>query len=63
MPKTRMRERNQLTLPSSITAAAGIRPNDSLEINYTNGVITIVPVTPQKKANNWNRAGIPVTAY
>lgn len=49
MPQVRMRERNQLTIPMAITQAAGIEPNDALEVTYVNGVIIIVPVVKTVK--------------
>ena len=44
MPQVRIRDRNQLTIPMSITQAAGLAPNDTLDVNYINGVITLIPV-------------------
>lgn len=44
MAQIRLRERNQLTLPAAIAAAAKLSPNDALEVNFVNGVITLVPV-------------------
>ena len=45
----RIRERNQITLPATITNAAKLSPNDALEVSFTNGVITLVPVSTQAK--------------
>jgi antitoxin component of MazEF toxin-antitoxin module len=44
MSQIRIRERNQLTLPAAITTAANLQPDDALEVDYANGVITLVPV-------------------
>ena len=49
MPQVRIRERNQITLPATITSAAKLSPNDALEVNFINGVITLVPVLIQTK--------------
>ena len=49
MPRVRMRERNQLTIPKAITEAAGLQPNDALDVTYVNGVIIIVPVRKAAK--------------
>jgi antitoxin component of MazEF toxin-antitoxin module len=48
MPQIRMRDRNQITLPAAITTAANLHPDDTLDVNFVNGVITLIPVA--KKA-------------
>jgi len=40
MQQVRSRERNQITLPASIAAAANLRVDDVLEVDVVNGVIT-----------------------
>jgi len=47
MQQVRIRERNQITLPASITAAANLRVDDVLEVGLVNGVITLVPQNRQ----------------
>ncbi len=42
--RIRIRERNQITLPAAIATAAKLQPEDTLEVDYVNGVITLVPV-------------------
>lgn len=49
MPQIRMRERNQITIPMAISDAAGLQPNDALDVTYINGVITIIPVSKKTK--------------
>ena len=49
MAQIRMRERNQITIPMAISDAAGLQPNDTLDVTYINGVITIVPVSKKTK--------------
>jgi hypothetical protein len=49
MAQIRLRDRNQLTLPAAIAAAAKLRPDDSLDVSFVNGVITLIPV--QRAAN------------
>lgn len=44
MVQVRIRERNQITLPSAIATAAKLSTNDTLEISLVNGVITMIPV-------------------
>jgi antitoxin component of MazEF toxin-antitoxin module len=44
MTQIRLRDRNQLTLPAAIAAAANLSIDDALEVNLVNGVITLVPV-------------------
>ena len=48
MPQIRMRDRNQITLPSVIATAADLHVDDTLDVNFVNGVITLVPTS--KKA-------------
>ena len=48
MPQIRLRDRNQITLPSVVAAAADLHVDDTLDVNFVNGVITLVPLS--KKA-------------
>lgn len=43
MTKVRVRQKNQITIPLRIAEAANIKPDDMLEINYANGVVTLMP--------------------
>jgi antitoxin component of MazEF toxin-antitoxin module len=43
MPQIRVRERNQITLPNSIAAAANVSADDILDVSFVNGVIMLVP--------------------
>ena len=49
MTQIRIRERNQITLPAHIAAAASLSPNDALEVSFANGVITLIPVNANNK--------------
>ncbi len=42
MTTVRVRDKHQITLPKRIVEAAGIAPDETLEIRYANGVITLV---------------------
>jgi antitoxin component of MazEF toxin-antitoxin module len=44
MPQIRIRDRNQITLPAAITTAANLHADDTLDVNFVNGIITLVPV-------------------
>jgi len=48
MPQIRIRDRNQITLPSMIATAANLHVDDTLDVNFVNRVITLIPVS--KKA-------------
>ena len=55
-----LRPKGQLTIPVDILQKWGIKPYDKLEINFQNGVITIVPATrkePRKKNRLMSFAG------
>lgn len=43
MPKIRVRQKNQITIPLRIAEEADIKTDDVLEITYMNGVVTLVP--------------------
>ncbi len=45
MPQVRMRDRNQITLPSVIATAANLHVDDTLDVSFVNGVITLVPLS------------------
>ena len=49
MTQVRIRERNQITLPANIVIAASLSPNDTLEVSFANGIITLIPVNPHNK--------------
>ena len=49
MTQIRIRQRNQITLPANIAVAASLSPNDTLEVSFDNGVITLIPVNPHNK--------------
>jgi antitoxin component of MazEF toxin-antitoxin module len=48
MPQIRIRDRNQITLPSAIATAANLHADDTLDVNFVNGIITLVPVVKDK---------------
>ncbi len=59
MPKIRVRQKNQITIPLRIAEEADIRPDDVLEISYVNGVVTLVPAGSKgKKRSVMEYAGI-----
>lgn len=41
MAQVRVRERNQITLPTAIARAANVSANDLLDVEFVNGVITL----------------------
>ncbi len=45
----RIREKNQITLPASIVREAGLQPNDTVNVEYRNGVISLVPQGKARK--------------
>ncbi len=49
MPNVRVRDKHQITLPAAVVQAASISPNDVLDVEYTNGVITLVPTSRMPK--------------
>lgn len=49
MSQVRVRLKHQITIPSRIAEAAHIKPNDMLEVAYTNGVVTLVPVNRKER--------------
>jgi bifunctional DNA-binding transcriptional regulator/antitoxin component of YhaV-PrlF toxin-antitoxin module len=58
MTQVRVREKRQITLPVSISREANLEPNDILDVNYRNGVITmIVKKTEQKRRSLMELAG------
>ena len=52
MPEVRVRQKHQITLPSSIVLEAHIVPNDTLEIALVNGVITLTPTKRQERKDS-----------
>lgn len=56
-----LRPKGQLTIPVDILQAWGIEPYEQLEINFQNGVITLVPAKrkePSKKNRLMTFAGV-----
>lgn len=43
MAVVRVRQKNQITLPSAIVEQADLHPDDILEAHYSNGVIMLIP--------------------
>lgn len=58
MVRVTIRDRNQLTVPVDIAAAAGLTSGSLCDMEYTNGVITITPAdsTPARPLSDF--AGI-----
>ncbi len=52
MPEVRVRQKHQITLPSTIVQEAHIAPNDTLEIALVNGVITLTPTKRRERKNS-----------
>ena len=59
MSQVRVRLKHQITIPTRIAEAAHIKPNDMLEVAYTNGVVTLVSVNRrERKGSAMAYAGI-----
>ncbi len=56
MSQIRVRPKHQITIPARIARAAGIRPDDVLEVAYANGVVTLAPAGRKARAT-------PLLAY
>lgn len=52
MTQVRVRQKGQITIPMQIAEEAQIRPDDTLEISYTNGVITLIPVARKERGSS-----------
>lgn len=52
MTQVRVRQKGQITIPARIAEEARIKPDDTLEIAYTNGVITLVPAGRKELGNS-----------
>lgn len=52
MSQVRVRQKHQITLPANIVQDAHIIPNDTLDVAYVNGVITLTPKKRQKQRNS-----------
>jgi AbrB family looped-hinge helix DNA binding protein len=52
MTLVRVRPKGQITIPARIAEEARIKPDDTLEIAYANGVITLVPAARKELANS-----------
>jgi antitoxin component of MazEF toxin-antitoxin module len=74
MPQIRMRDRNQITLPATIATAANLHADDTLDVNFVNGVITLIPITKKAarrsimdyvgSANGmWGKTGAEIDAH
>ena len=48
MPTVRVRDKHQITLPRAIADAANVSVDDTLTVEYTNGVITLAPAQSKK---------------
>ncbi len=48
MPTIRVRDKHQITLPRAIVEAANVTVDDTLTVEYTNGVITLMPAKSKK---------------
>ena len=48
MATVRVRDKHQITLPRAIAEAANVTVDDTLTVEYTNGVITLVPAKSRK---------------
>lgn len=48
MPTVRVRDKHQITLPRAIAEAANVTVDDTLTVEYTNGVITLAPAKSKK---------------
>jgi len=52
MTLVRVRPKGQITIPARIAEEARIKPDDTLEIVYANGVITLVPAARKELGNS-----------
>ena len=52
MSQVRVRQKHQITLPSNIVRDAHITPNDTLEVAFVNGIITLTPKKRQAQKNS-----------
>jgi len=48
MTQVRVRNKHQITIPARIAESANIKPDDMLDVIYTNGVVTLIPVSSKK---------------
>ena len=56
MSQVRVRPKHQITIPARIARAAGIKPDDVLDVGYANGVVTLAPTGRSARAT-------PLLAY
>ncbi len=49
MAQVRVRNKHQITIPARIAESANIKPDDMLEVSYSNGVVTLIPVARKKR--------------
>ena len=52
MPRIRVRPKHHITIPARIARAAGIKPDDMLEVAYANGVVILAPAGRNAQANS-----------
>ena len=50
MSQVRVRPKHQITIPARIARAAGIKPDDVLEVAYANGLVTLAPAGVKARA-------------
>lgn len=43
MAQVRVRNKHQITIPAGVARAAGIKPDDVLEVRYAHGLVTLAP--------------------
>lgn len=66
MHNVRVRDKHQITLPMQVVRAAHIRANDTLLVDYRDGVIMLISKTasiPKKKKSIMDFAGITEGLY
>jgi antitoxin component of MazEF toxin-antitoxin module len=66
MPEIKMRPKHQVTLPAKIVRQANLNVDDRLNVEFTNGVITLTPKksTPLSQSFNLDSyAGILKNAW
>ena len=74
MPQIRIRDRNQITLPSMIATAANLHVDDTLDVSFVNGVITLIPTSKNAARRSimdyvgsakgvWGATGVEIDAH
>jgi bifunctional DNA-binding transcriptional regulator/antitoxin component of YhaV-PrlF toxin-antitoxin module len=59
----RVRDKHQITIPMSIVRAAHIRENDSLSVDYRNGMIILMTEAKEKAPSIRDYIGITKDLY